>query len=219
MPRRRFSRRPRRRRVKRRRRTAVARVRRVSGFPDMMYTTLKYTTHINFSQISNTQTFRGNSLFDIDFTSIGGQPLWFDQYAAIYDRYLVFGSSLSVQVMNLSSTVTGQIAILPSVSSSPVSTNPVNLKEQNYSRYSLIQRNSGSKVTRLFNRISTKKIRGETILDDSHGALVGSNPSRVWFWHVVAACGDLGADSVSLTLVITLSLRVKFHKRIQPTQS
>lgn len=171
------------------------------------------------TQISNVQSFRGNSVYDPDLTGIGTQPLFFDQYALVYERYLVSSSSMRVMVMSINNGITAQIATLPSVESSPVTTNPSDLKEQPHAKFRFIQEQKGGGKATLSTRISTKKIRGDSILDDSFGAQVTTNPQRQWFWHIVASAGDLSAEVIGLTLLISITYRVKFHKRVNPAKS
>lgn len=191
----------------------MARVRTVQGFPDVMHTSLKFTTHINFTQIANVQTFRGNSVFDPDFTGFGEQPMFYDQYTAIYERYLVTSSSVEVLGMNTSNSQAAELALYPSTSSVLPSGNPTIIKSYNHAKFRQVQEQRGGGRVKMFSRMSTKKIRGESLLDDSFGALTSASPTRQWFWHLVGAAGDLTTNVISVTLIITVTYRVKFHKR------
>lgn len=42
-----------------------------------------------------------NSLYDPDFTGTGGQPFYFDQLSAVYNRYRVLRAEFSVNIINV----------------------------------------------------------------------------------------------------------------------
>lgn len=73
------------------------------GFPKKFLITHKYVDTIDFQ--SNINGVRGiykyscNSLFDPDNTSIGHQPMYFDNLAAIYRHYTVIGSKIVVKLV------------------------------------------------------------------------------------------------------------------------
>ncbi len=49
---------------------------------------------LDLSVAGNSHTFRANGCFDPDVTGIGLQPRGFDQYATLYDRYVVTSSKI-----------------------------------------------------------------------------------------------------------------------------
>lgn len=70
----------------------------VGGFPDKKYVTLRYAQQINItpSAAGANHLFRINSLYDTDYTGVGHQPLGFDQWATIYDKYVVRRARIKV---------------------------------------------------------------------------------------------------------------------------
>ena len=68
---------------------------------------------------SQQHVFRGNSLFDPDLTSTGHQPLYFDQWATIYNDYLVSASKIELRVENKDSDP-ALVKIVPSNNTSPL---------------------------------------------------------------------------------------------------
>nr|AGA18430.1 hypothetical protein [uncultured marine virus] len=69
------------------------------AFPQSMATTLRYceavTFNLNNSNVS-TFTFRANDLFDPSFTGTGHQPRGFDELMAVYNKFTVKASRISV---------------------------------------------------------------------------------------------------------------------------
>ena len=72
----------------------------IFGFPDEFITTIRYVDVYTLTSASNgiaKQYMRMNSLFDPDQTGTGHQPYYFDQFAALYNRYTVLGSKLTAE--------------------------------------------------------------------------------------------------------------------------
>lgn len=68
------------------------------GFPDRIVTRLRYDQVGNMTTTGGSivkQVWRANSVFDPDFTGAGHQPLYFDQFAAIYNQYAVIKSKIT----------------------------------------------------------------------------------------------------------------------------
>ena len=73
----------------------------IFGFPDEFITTIRYVDVYTLTSASNgiaKQYMRMNSLFDPDQTGTGHQPYYFDQFAALYNRYTVLGSKANCRV-------------------------------------------------------------------------------------------------------------------------
>jgi len=64
----------------------------LGSFPNTKTVNLRYVTDFNLdpgATSSAVRVFRANSIFDPDYTGIGHQPMYRDNYAAIYERYQV----------------------------------------------------------------------------------------------------------------------------------
>ena len=80
----------------------------IFGFPDEFITTIRYVDVYTLTSASNgiaKQYMRMNSLFDPDQTGTGHQPYYFDQFAALYNRYTVLGSKLTAEFSLLPSAI------------------------------------------------------------------------------------------------------------------
>lgn len=78
------------------------------GFPNSIITKLRYcdtTVLTGTSGIKAGVVFAANGLYDPDVTNAGHQPMFFDQFAAIYDQYVVLGSKITVTVTNTTTTI------------------------------------------------------------------------------------------------------------------
>jgi len=91
------------------RRTSMVKYRKplpLNGFPDKYVCRLKYAELITLdatalgSAAPTYHSFRANSLFDPNYTSVGHQPRGFDELASLYDHYTVIGSKCTVHFEN-----------------------------------------------------------------------------------------------------------------------
>lgn len=96
----------------------------LSGFkstewPDVLAVKMIYNDVRAVTAVVNegVYTYRMNSVFDPDFTGVGGQPEGFDQLKALYSRYRVIALGVKVTATSLTSGNAGVIAMAPSENS------------------------------------------------------------------------------------------------------
>lgn len=73
-----------------------------SGLPIQRSARLRYSEIITMTSTSGSlasYVFRANSVFDPDFTSVGHQPMGYDQWAGMYNHYVVLGSKIVCRVV------------------------------------------------------------------------------------------------------------------------
>lgn len=88
--------------------TKLSSSRRIYGFPDTLRTTVRYCdVKLLTSTASGVaqHAWRMNSLFDPDFTGIGHQPYFYDQFAGVYSTYAVVKSKLIVKYSLIANTI------------------------------------------------------------------------------------------------------------------
>lgn len=76
------------------------------GFPARMRTILRYTADLGLTSaagVMTTTSFSANGIYDPDLTGVGHQPMYFDQYMAVYNKYKVLGSKLTCVGGNIAS--------------------------------------------------------------------------------------------------------------------
>lgn len=85
-------------------RSRVSRFRAPLGnFPNTKTVALRYVENISLDGGSNTSSvnvFRANSIFDPNYTGTGHQPMFRDNYAAIYDEYRVNYATITMVALN-----------------------------------------------------------------------------------------------------------------------
>lgn len=80
-----------------------------SGFPKMLRVKMHYVDNENIitslaAGTVGTQQYNINGLYDFDYTGTGHQPFYFDQYAAIYNHYVVTGAKITIAWVNPSNS-------------------------------------------------------------------------------------------------------------------
>jgi len=184
--------------------------------PDRMYTKVKYTTQITVSAITTSfwHTFRGNSLYDPDYTGVGGQPLGYDQLSAFYKRVRVHSSKVMLRISN-PNTQSYMVSLWPSLDATPTPADDQNWKAQPYSKTRAIGSVLGQGTQYLNNYMSTARRIGiksieyspEYTHDTTH------NPDQIWYWHVGVNTTN-GEDVQSLPIDVTIHYFVEFYDRV-----
>jgi len=169
-----------------------------------------------------THSFNCNGLYDPDYTSTGHQPLGFDQYMALYNKYQVIGSKITVQVRSLDSSYTHIVGIYQSDSTS-ASIVMSRLMEQGKMKWDVLvpYSQNGHKVLTLTSNFSLKAVTegsnllGEDLLEGNSG----TNPTRSFYYHIVAY-GDGGNDTTGVYISnVTIDYITVFSDPIEVAQS
>lgn len=179
--------------------------------PDTFYVKLKYNQLVQKSPATfvYSHQFRGNSVFDPDFTSGGGQPVGFDQYATLYMNYQVLGSSIKVRLVNESAVSCGMV-VYPSITSTLV-TYDEGIGNV-YSKNIVVGPLTGNNIRGISNFIRTKKLIGRSVDSVNYGASITTNPASPWYWNIEGRNMD-GVTNIDATLQVQLVYYVKFWNR------
>lgn len=163
------------------------------------------------------QTFRGNSMYDPDFSGLGNQPIGFDQWAYLYKNYRVNGCAIRATFMNFTSADADAIApyelyIVPLTDTTLSFPTSGALEGFPSTRKTLIAPSSGSANLRTVKHYhTTRKMFPSTgIKDANFSAAIGANSSSQWYFHVLlrnclgASYGCYGYLKVEITYYASL---------------
>lgn len=194
-----------------------------SGFSDSMFVKLNYVDYIQLrpGTMYSQYVFRGNSLFDPDYTGTGHQPMYFDQYAAIYGRYRVAGCSIKVDSVNASGTSSLYFILFPSTDVATLTSISLALEQGRARAPRVIPAGNTGENGRIKTYCSTRKAVGLTkgqAMDDSLTATVGSTPSQVWYWNCFWESTD-NSSNVVANVIVKLTYYVQFFDRMPSAQS
>jgi hypothetical protein len=181
------------------------------GFPDRLRVQLKWS-----EQYSNTgaplkgNVFRGNSIFDPDFTGIfSTTPAYYTALKAVYGQYVVLGSRIEAQFNNEAS-VSAQGLLWCS---------DVNLGSNTF------QQNAESKRSKVIQlgpltgqgkgllkmEASSEEIQGQQHLesDPSNYASMSNNPSDTWYYGYQVQSWDASNVNCNITITMVFDLVLK----------
>lgn len=156
------------------------------------------------SLVSN--VFRGNSIFDPDWTGIGSQPLGHDQYAALYLRYRVIASKFEVWFAANTTEVVNSICILPSNDSASILWPEAT--QMPGAKIAMTTGRTGNSTGYLSQYVTAAQMKGDNKLatDKDMEATFGSNPNIAWFWHLIVQSPGATAPDMRCNVRITYYL-------------
>lgn len=193
------------------------------GFSDQCFVKLKYSEDIHiFDGVSAAKfyTFRGNSLYDPNLTAIGHQPLYFDQYCLIYEKYRVLGAKISCRVINGTSAV-AQYFVLEAGTDQNISNNVTRLIEQSRGSVAKIIPAASQSPVFIKKYCSTRKACGLTksqLFDADYAGDAAASPNQIWYYNLLSASID-GASPTDVYVMVSLVYYVQFFDRMLMNQS
>lgn len=196
----------------------------IGGVSDRQRVRLRYNMQSAVTSIVTTgafsYVFRGNSVFDPDFTSTGGQPTNFDDWSALFGNYRVWGSTIEVRLIpTLSGSEPVQWVLGPRHTSTSISsaTQPDFATQPYVRRYQSNIYRAGAPDSTIVMNMSTRKFLGYTRSEfegaDDLTAAVGANPVRQWYWHISATNFDVSVTS-EVAIDVTVTYDVEFFFRV-----
>lgn len=171
-----------------------------------------------------TYIYRGNSVYDPNYTGSGGQPPFFDGWAGMYNSYVVLSSRLVAECMTSGSTTDFILNVVsPSFTTSPA-TDALSAASWRYatSASTIIFGNAVKKT--LSSSMSTCQMFGvqpqAILVDDLYSALISANPAsaQTWYWHVNVQ-NQTGTTTITGAIRISIEYDVKFFDPYQTNLS
>lgn len=184
--------------------------------PDIMRVCLPFVTVGSISGTGiNSIVYRGNSGFDPELAASTAQPLGFNQWDKLYRRYRVLGSKVTFKAVGADTVDAMFIFITPS-NTNNVFTNPAQVIEQEGNKYEVLGVAGGNSKGEISMYMDTAKIRGtsrQAVKDDTdYSALVSTNPTNTWYWHVGAGALE-GIEAFTVRAVIKIEYYMEFYDR------
>lgn len=181
------------------------------GFPNKLFTRLKYVEHFTLTAtngVLNTYRFCANGCYDPNITGTGHQPMYFDQYSALYDHFVVLGSKIKVKAGYTSSGNTNAqvaVAVMSNDNASHSLTDISGVTEQSQvSRSVLLDPFNTKTITKSY---SAKRVYGGNILsqDNLRGSAT-ANPTETWYYDFMYQ--GIGGANASITLYVEIDYYV-----------
>jgi hypothetical protein len=191
------------------------------GFQPTVRRNLVYEDLITIAPgaVRGTYVFRGNSLFDPDYTSTGHQPRYFDTYSTIYSRYRVYGSSIRIEALNAAASGGALIAVTPLTDIITFTTWQQAAELPNTRCTDMIPIAQRYPQT-VQHSCRTKYVEGlkGPFVDEDWTATTGANPVNIWYWNINVASTDV-SNNVNVGLRVRITYDAQFYERIDITPS
>jgi len=191
--------------------------------PDQMMVKLTYSSTHTLTSTSGslaTYQFRQNSVYDPDFTGTGHQPLGYDEYANLYDRYVVYGTKVSIAVSGVTTGVPGILSLRGSPNSTLPASSITQAIESPRVRWKLIGNLEGVNVNAVSAYYTTKALAGVSSLgqERDYRSSVTTNPSEVNYINVCWQSANEASTS-ACNIIVKIVYYVKFFDRKTLSQS
>lgn len=192
--------------------------------PDRALTKLKFSQGVAIASagIAGYWIYRGNSLFDPDYTGAGNQPTGYDQWAQFYNSYRVSASSIKVIARSTQGNNEITMMVIQPRLDTTVDTDYLDMAADTYSKKIMLPNNTAGYYKPLKHYMTTRKIYGiskSKVQDDNYSAAVGSNPTNQWYWHIVVDDTKTGAINQDVNLYAEVTYYVEFYGRKELDQS
>jgi hypothetical protein len=190
----------------------------VQAFPDRYVTTLVYEDTESITSTNNyaSYVYRGNSVYDPDYSGVGHQPTGFDNLATLYSRYRVLSSDITISALNNIGTTPAVAVIVPNTEILTY-TNANEFKESLRARKTTTIPVAGYGTRTVRHRCSSGAVLGlnrTEAYNEGTASEVTTNPVHLWYWNVVAV--NMLSVGVNLTIDVRIKYRVEFFDKINP---
>lgn len=183
-------------------------------FPKKFMTTLRYETAVDIDPpLGGTAShlFRAGSIYDPDFSGLGGQPRYTDQILPLYDHFTVIGSKITVKVANPHTT---QYIVGIQLNGNGQTVSSVNdLIEQRNSSYKWIgHAYMAGSIATIKKTYSPKKFLGikSPLSEAELRGTISSNPAEDAYYAVTVGSHDPAINGNSLPLRVIIDYIVVF---------
>lgn len=180
------------------------------GAPDVSCIKFVYSDYraLTSSVSEGEYVFRLNSCFDPDFTGVGGQPDYFDQWKLLYTKYRVVACEVEIMACGFSGI--GFISMAPTVASTSL-TNAIEAAGLRHavSRVFTLGQGSTANLKKMYRMSELEGCSDETVLaDNEFSALVGANPTKTYYLHVNTRTNG-ASDVTDFAIKLTMYTRME----------
>jgi len=165
-----------------------------TGFPERLVMKHKYTGAftLNGTTGMSVNSFKANGMFDPDTTSVGHQPLYYDQMTAIYDHYCVKSSKIKITFGQDTQLIASVVGIYLNDDSAVTPSSFTAASEQRNAVVTMMPKlgTTGPRTLKLsFN--SKKMFGADGTSNPTLAAAIGADPSELAEYTIFAQSADV----------------------------
>lgn len=192
-----------------------------SGIPNAVIMKHKYSDNFGapISSTINTAIFHLNSLYDPYQTGVGHQPYYFDQLAALYNKYTVFGVKVDL-VASCGGANTQCMIGMKAQRDTTALVNIGDLAERPGAKWTILNSQGPQKrLSKYFNLAQLFGVSKKAISNDGeYSAASSASPTKLYYLNISAQHPD-GATATNIFYNVTLTFYSRWSERIRQTQS
>ncbi len=162
------------------------------GIPDSVRTTLRYSvvnSAVHSSGTAQIYRFRGNSVYDPDYTGTGHQPVGFDEFSAFFQYYRVVASKIILIISSITTDTPVIVTVRP-VRELVATSSWIPAVEAPRCAFEYIPTVYIPSV-RLENHATMKVVfSGQDSTDQDFGSVISANPAKEWYWEILSQTYD-----------------------------
>jgi len=180
---------------------------------------------------SGAHLFKLNGLYDPNFSGTGHQPMYFDNYATLYNKYKVSFAKFNVTIVNhnvntavwngTTGTLNTQpnysyrLAILRDQDSTDTTSSMDALIEQNAAnvKWRFVAPQLNGRMPKLSIKCAPHKQCGVSYDDDTLTTVTTSDPGKTVYARVILASADGVTNPPAVSAIVTIRYFVKFFDR------
>lgn len=190
---------------------------------------LRYVSYfdVNYSSLGNLDqyVFRANSIFDPDFTGVGGQPMRHDQLAAFYDHYTVLSAKITIVHQGRGATNATRSPMVYGIylsDTTSIGTPSYRRIIENGTPFRVTNEGCANPATKVTCNYDAKKffnVKNVVDLRDNLGAQFGSNPQEDAYFIFFVQPVDESTDNGEGTYMVMIDYTVQFNEKDLLVQS
>lgn len=189
---------------------------------DTFFVKLKFgeIRNITFGSVtSGSYVYRGNSIYDPNFSGAGGAVTGKTEWFNMYSDVVILGSKATAKVIN-GTTEMLQFCLYPQRTSTPVGVGDGDLREIPYGRtkttgvYNSNAQNNPVTVSNYFSTSKAYCVSKQHVKDQAaFWHQTGTNPTYQWFWVLQGEVPALAGSGLNYTLDMTITYYCMFKTR------
>lgn len=195
------------------------------GLPKQVFTKLKYNFHRAINLTAGAEDLfehRLNSLFDPNSSGVGDQPYYFDQWAALFQRYRVYGCKIRLTVYANSNTLqvfAPYLTVYSFADAVPSATTEVLARTKRSIRRVIGLNQQPITISQYYDLPSLACVsKREYNTAEVFQSAVTTNPSRRLDMRVALFNND-GVATISVSYYLEMTFYTKFYDNQEPTGS
>lgn len=165
--------------------------------------------------IPSAYVFRLNSLYDVDYTSLGHQPMGFDQIMPLYFHYTVNSVKITLLLSNHDNDY-DQLIVAQVKGNFTSSLNIPEIIENSNSKWTVLStKRGGQAVTKMTINVNMRKYFGRTNLDMQYSGTESSSPIEQVYLHLVAGpLESIDANKVHVSILLEYNATLTEPKQL-----